>query len=351
MKKKAGVLLCTVFLFSAGCSSVAGNAAGELMTDYQASEYIELGEYKNLVVKESDIVVPESDIDSQISAILMDYRQAEEITDRGILEGDVVNINNHGYIGDKEVETLKAYNFDLLVGSGDFGKEYEEQLLGVATGETTEFDVSYPADYSSENLAGETVHFVVDVNMIVHYEDQELTDEYVTRLSDSEYTTVEAFREGCAEMLKEENRRDYVLSAAKAKILKDSSVKGYPQMALEQNVAMIKEFYEGGADYLGMTLDDYLEEIGGVDVDSEKSMQDAAEKILEEEMMMKAIAEAEDLVLTKEEYEEYVLEYIKSNALDITAEELEGYFGRNELEDAFLLKKTSEFIYDQVVVE
>ena len=68
-------------------------------------------------------------------------------------------------------------------------------------------------------------------------------------------------------------------------------------------------------------------------------------------MMMKAIAEAEDLVLTEEEYEEYVLEYIKSNALDITAEELEGYFGRNELEDAFLLKKTSEFIYDQVVVE
>lgn len=359
MKKQLLMLIFAGCLLLGGCSGApeqngkrnAPETEQKASAVYQASDYIELGQYRNLLIKESEIQVPESDIDTEISAILKEYQEAEEITDRGIEKGDVVNINSRGYIDGQELDTLKALSFDLLVGSGDFGTDYEEQLIGVYTGETKEFNVEYPEDYASENLAGKVVHYVVKVNMIVHYLEQELTDEYVTSLTESEYTTVEEFRQGCADMLREENREKYVLAAAKQKILEDSFVRAYPQDALEKNMEEIREFYENGANYLNITLDEYLKTISGTDLDSENSIRNAAERTLDEELMLKAIAEREKMLLTDEEYAGYAETYIEENALDMTVEELENIFGKEELKEALLLKKTSEFIIGQVTVK
>lgn len=346
MKNKIMLFAFAACLLMAGCGSRDRQDGKETESAYQASDYIEIGPYRNLSLKEEEIEVPDAEIDAEISDILDQYQEAEEITDRGIQNGDVVNISSRGYIDGKEVDTLKALNFDLIIGEGSFGEDYEAQLIDVRTGETKEFDLSYPKDYDSTNLAGKTVHFVVKVNMIVHYLEQDLTDEYVTDLTDAEYTTVESFRQGCADMLLEENRDRYMLNAVKKKILENSEIKGYPENALNQSIAEITEFYEDGAQDMNMDSSEYLNLING-----KENIRQIAQDILKEEMMLKAIREKESITLTEEEYERYADSYLEENGMDMPVKELEEMFGRKELEEAFLLKKTGEFLLEQVTVE
>lgn len=354
MKKIIGIAVLAGCVAMSGCGRDENAKVQESVTeasDYRASDYIVLGDYQNLSLDEEEVQVPEADIDDEISSILEEYREAVEITDRGAMEGDVVNITSKGYDGDKEVETLRAYSFDLMLGSGSFGKDYEDQLIGMETGETKEFDISYPEDYASENLKGKTIHYVVTVHIIVRYEDQELTDDYVTELTDSEYTTVDAFRQGCADMLLQENWKEYALIAAKKKILDDSEILGYPQAALDETMEEIEEFYSGGADYLDMELEEYLGLItGDSEQDQDQNIQQMAEGILAEEMMMKAIAEQEQITLSEEEYQSYVEEYLEDQS-ELRQEDLENTFGKEELQAAFTLKKTEDFLADLIEPE
>lgn len=356
MKKRICIMILAGCMAASGCGGNREAKAQESATEaagagYTASDYIVLGDYRNLVLTDEDVKVPQEDIDAEISGILEEYREAEEITDRGAMEGDVVNITSKGYDEGEEVETLRAYSFDLMLGSGSFGKEYEDQLLGVGSGETKEFDITYPDDYASENLAGKTIHYVVTVHMIVRYEDQELTDDYVAELTDSEYTTVEAFRQGCADMLMEENREKYALRAAKKKILESSEIQGYPEKTLNETIEELEEFYSGGAEYLDMELEEYLElATGNSGQDGEQSIQKLAEGILAEEMMMKAIAEQEQITLSEGEYQSYGEEYLEDQP-ELTLEELEETFGKEELQAAFTLKKTEEFLAGLIASE
>jgi trigger factor len=226
-----------------------------------------------------------------------------------------------------------------------FGQTYEEQLLGAEAGETIEFDVTYDEDYDSERIAGKTIHYVVKINNVFELLDQELTDEYVEELTDSEYTTVEEFRQGCADMLMEDNKDRYVLTAGKQKLLEESEITGYPEEALEEDIEELREFYEGGASYVNMELADYLSTLTGRDKESsEEVLEQIAKDNLTEEMLIKAVAEKEEITLTDEEYETYLEEYLEELGDETTAEELEFAFGEENIKEAFTLKKTENYL-------
>ena len=100
-----------------------------------------------------------------------------------------------------------------------------------------------------------------------------------------------------------------------------------------------------------MELEEYLElATGNSGQDGEQSIQKLAEGILAEEMMMKAIAEQEQITLSEEEYQSYGEEYLEDQP-ELTLEELEETFGKEELQAAFTLKKTEEFLAGLIASE
>ena len=79
-----------------------------------------------------------------------------------------LNIDYIGYIGGEEFEggNTKEQGTDLVIGSGDYIDDFEEQLIGAHPGDVVEVRVTFPEDYYNETYAGQDALFITTVNGI-----------------------------------------------------------------------------------------------------------------------------------------------------------------------------------------
>lgn len=85
-----------------------------------------------------------------------------------VADGDTVNIDYVGKIDDVEFDggSTEGMGADLVIGSGSYIDDFEEQLIGAHPGDEVEVNVTFPEDYSSEDVAGKDAVFEVTVNGI-----------------------------------------------------------------------------------------------------------------------------------------------------------------------------------------
>ena len=78
------------------------------------------------------------------------------IEDRPVKEKDIAVIDFEGFVDGKAFEGGKAQNHEVEIGSKTFIPGFEDQIIGMKTGEEKEIKVKFPDDYFSKDLAGNT---------------------------------------------------------------------------------------------------------------------------------------------------------------------------------------------------
>lgn len=83
-------------------------------------------------------------------------------------DGDTVNIDYVGTIDGVEFDggSTNGAGTDVVIGSGNYIDDFEEQLIGAHPGDTVEVNVTFPEDYGNEELNGQDAVFEVTVNGI-----------------------------------------------------------------------------------------------------------------------------------------------------------------------------------------
>ena len=95
-------------------------------------------------------------------------------------KGDVVNIDYKETAEGEEYPEADGFNYEI--GGGMFSSSFDDQLVGMKTGETKTFSFSYPDDYYAENLRGRETTFEVTLNSIMAYDTPEFNDETIARI-------------------------------------------------------------------------------------------------------------------------------------------------------------------------
>ncbi len=115
------------------------------------------------------LVVPVSD--AQIDEALMgiagnnkSYKDAAKT--KKAADGDQLIIDFVGKLNGEPFEGGSAEDTALVLGSGMFIPGFEEQLVGVKTGEEKTITVTFPAEYQAEHLAGKEATFDVTVKAV-----------------------------------------------------------------------------------------------------------------------------------------------------------------------------------------
>ena len=85
-----------------------------------------------------------------------------------VKDGDTVNIDYVGKIDGTAFDggSTEGNGTDLVIGSGTYIDNFEEQLIGAHPGDKVEVTVTFPDDYGAEELAGKEAVFDVTVNGI-----------------------------------------------------------------------------------------------------------------------------------------------------------------------------------------
>ena len=154
---------------------------------------VTLGEYKGIKVEKTTVEVTEEDIEAELKKVQEQNSRMVTVEDRAVEDGDTANIDYAGSIDGVAFEGGTAVGQPLVIGSHTFIDNFEEQIIGHNIGDEFDVNVTFPAEYHAEELAGKPAVFHVKVNSITKKELPEINDEFAQDVS--EFETLDAYKE------------------------------------------------------------------------------------------------------------------------------------------------------------
>jgi trigger factor len=144
---------------------------------------IQLADFKNFTVEKPVAEVTDADVDEAIKRIADQNRTFAAKPEGAKAEtGDRVTISFKGSINGTPFEGGTGENIQVTIGSNTFIPGFEEQLLGIAAGETRTLKLSFPKNYASEKLAGQPAEFETTATLIEAPQDTKIDDEFAKTL-------------------------------------------------------------------------------------------------------------------------------------------------------------------------
>ena len=265
---------------------------------------VKLGKYKGVTVDRISTEVTDEEVDAEVERERENNARNVEVTDRPVKDGDITTIDFEGFVDGVPFEGGKGENYPLTIGSGAFIPGFEEQLIGAEIGKEVEVNVTFPEDYQAEELKGKAAVFKCTVKEIKEKELPELDDEFASEVS--EFETLAEYKadvRGKLEEKKAKEAKDAREAAVIDAIVKDSDME-IPQAMLEtQQKQMVDEFAQR-IQMQGLSMEQYMQFTGASYDQLTEQVKPQAEKRIRSRLVLEAVAKAENITATDEEFEE-----------------------------------------------
>lgn len=154
--------------------TVAFEATVEVIPDF------ELKDYKSYTFKKDAETVTDEDFETLKKNYLSSKAEIAEVKDAAykLAKGDFAVFNFEGEKADgSKPENMKAQEYMLEIGSGQFIPGFEDGMIGMKKGDKKDIKVTFPADYHEEDLKNAPVTFHVELLEIKQKNFPEFTDE------------------------------------------------------------------------------------------------------------------------------------------------------------------------------
>ena len=125
----------------------------------QVRPEVKLGDYRNFSFGPEVAPVDDEKVDKVIEELVDQNATLSPVEDRGAQKGDYAVIR---FAGTRDGEAFEGGTSDrmaVVIGEDRLIPGFEEHLVGLKVGETTEFDITFPEDYVEASLAGNVAHF------------------------------------------------------------------------------------------------------------------------------------------------------------------------------------------------
>lgn len=265
---------------------------------------VKLKKYKNLGVKKEEVTVTEEEIDNAI--LDMRHKYAENVTKEGTVENnDIAIIDFEGFKDGVAFEGGKGENYSLTIGSHTFIPGFEEQLIGMKTGEEREIKVTFPEDYHAEDLKGQEVTFKVKVNEIKQIVIPELDKDFFEDLGMEGINDEASLRAQVKENLtahKEQHALDHYIDALLDAGIENMEVEIPSVMIEEEQNRMIRQ-YEENLKMQGLTLAQFYQFTNSDEAALKDQMKEEAEKRVKSRLLLEEIVKEEKINVTDEDTE------------------------------------------------
>lgn len=256
----------------------------------------ELGEYKGLHVEKKEVEVTDEQVDAQIKDMMGRDAKMVVAEEGAVIEkGDFAIIDFAGTVDGEPFSGGEGKGYPLEVGSNSFIPGFEDQLVGLSKGDSTDVEVTFPEDYFVKDLAGKEAIFKVNIQDVKRKELPKLNDEYVA--SKTDFKTVEELRANYKERMqkaaeanaKAEYEHELIdLAVANAKF-------SVPEIMIEDKISQMVEEMKMSLESRKMSLDMYMQYTGLDMAKIRENQRPVAEENVKTDLVLDAIAKAEDI--------------------------------------------------------
>jgi trigger factor len=307
---------------------------------------------KGMALKRSIYRVSEAEVDAQLKMLQKNLARLQKIAEsRPLRENDHALIDFEGYKDGKPfADAPRTENFTLKIGAGTLLKEFDQQLIGMEAGQTREFPVTFPSDYTNKALAGLTLQFTVKLSEIREEILPEINDEFAKNAG--RFETLEDLKRGITANLTQgyEKRVEQELSEQIFAGLLERSHFEVPEALVEMELEGIIEEAERSFMYRNKSLEDAGLTREGIAA----QYRDTALKQVKRHLILGKIIDQEKLELTDDELNEAMQKMADSFQQPMT--EIRRYYRENPekldyFKHALLEKKAVKLVLDGSSVE
>lgn len=260
---------------------------------------VTLGSYKGLKATFKDTLVKPQDIELELMKLRKQNAQLE-LKEGELLVSDTAIFDFDGYLNDVAFEGGKAENYELEIGSNQFIPGFEEQMVGMKSGESKDIHVTFPENYQAENLKGQAVVFKITLHEVKSKTPVELNDAFVESLNREE-KTVDALKKALETDIQTRKEED-----AKRSFESDILIQVIDQVTLDIPQSMIKKEADGQINSVKKQAEQYqipyeqLLQFQGMSVEMfEADALKQAQSRVKMNLVFEAVAKAEQLVVTE----------------------------------------------------
>lgn len=300
-------------------------ASIEDMIDQYAAD-VTLGEYKGMEYEAKNTDVTDDEVQAKVDSFVSGLATYDKDTTSVAKSGDTVNIDFVGTVDGEEFEggNTNGSGYDLLLGSGSFIDNFEDQIIGHKPGETFTVDVTFPENYSQDKteLNGKAAKFETTLNYIKVNKPATYNDELVA--NNTSYKTTAEYEAAVREQLKQD-KEDSALASAQNEVMvaviNNTTIENISAEDVQANADNIISSIKAQAESNGMEYETYIYYYYRYDdVDTfEQYVQQVCEESQKERMVVCAIAKKENISITDDEADKYLSNYAEKNSVDESA--------------------------------
>lgn len=306
---------------------------------------VTLGEYKNIEVEKAKPEVTDEDVEAEVKKVQEQNSRLITVEDRPVADGDQTVIDFEGFVDGVPFEGGKAEDYPLTIGSHSFIDTFEDQLIGKNINEEIEVQVTFPAEYHAEELAGKPAVFKVTVKEIKMKELPELNDEFAGEVS--EFETLDEYKADIRAKLAETKQQQATTENENNVVDKvvDNASMDIPEPMIDLQVRNMLEDYARRMQSQGLSMEQYMQFTGMTAEQLQEQMRPQAEKRIRTRLVLEAVAAKENLQVSDETVEAELKKMSESYKMEIDKiKEIMGEQGLEQMKEDLAVQEAVDFL-------
>jgi len=310
---------------------------------------VTLPDIKDMKVDKPKIEVSSKEIEEALQDLRLraaDFSETEKIAKLN----DRVTINFDGIDPKtkKSIEGTNGTDYPLILGSRSFIPGFEEELVGLKTGDKKSFNIVFPEDYSVDSFKNRKVIFNIDVTKVEESNVPELDDKLA--LNFGPFKNLDELRGAIKiEMEKEltiNNQRkleDEILN-----FLGDKTKISLSEKLVDEELSLVESKAKQEALSQGLTWEEYLKALKMDQKSFIKQAKDTAEKRVRSGIAIGEIAQRDNIIISNEEFKQSILHLEEQYKDDAMKEEIRKPENQRDLMIRLLTDKVLKHLSAQV---
>ncbi len=319
-----------------------------LTATYYTKPEVEIADYLGIPVEKTVTHASDKEVEEELERVQNRNSRMIDITDRPAENGDLVTIDFEGFVDGVPFEGGKAEGHQLKLGSGQFIPGFEDQVIGHSIDDKFDVNVTFPADYHAENLAGKEAVFKCVLHAIKYTELPALDDDFAKEAS--EFDTLDEYKADIKAKIEETyaKRADNQVDEALIKALVEKLQGDIPVCMYENETENLVRDYDNRLRMNGLDLATYFK-YTGLDLDKlREQMRPDAERQVKTRLALEKIAAIENLAVADEEIEE---EYKRLGEMyNMEIEKVKQAVDSAAIAEDLKVKKAIELVREKAVI-
>lgn len=295
---------------SINITKIVPNQEVEFKAEVAIIPQVELPNYQEIAQKipknkKESLTIEEKEIE-QALLWLQDSRANLEQVSRSAEKEDIVTIDYQIKEDKKLIENGEDKNYSFILGKGSFLPGFEDNIIGMKTGEEKKFELIVPKDWPQKNLQNKKLNINVSLKEIKTKKLPILNDEFAQSIG--KFKTLEDLKKNIKEGLlleKKQKETERWRLEALEKIIAETKI-DLPEILVQNEIEKMIEELKAQLEKMQLPFDKYLEQIKKSEEDLKKEFKELAEKRVSSALVLREIASIEKIEASEKEIEEKV---------------------------------------------